>query len=773
MNFGATMLLAVLSGFAASLAAPWIYRIAHGATGWLLAVLPFGLMIYFGSFLAAIAAGEVFVFSYDWVPSLGIRLSFFIDGLSALFALLISGVGALVLIYSGGYLAGHPHEGRFYSYILMFMASMLGLVLADNVIALYVFWELTSISSYFLIGFEHNRDSARAAALQAVLVTGSGGLALLAGMLLLGHTGGSLEISTLLRNGELVRTEPLYLPILLLVLAGAFTKSAQVPFHFWLPAAMEAPTPVSAYLHSATMVKAGVYLLARLSPVLGGTELWLYTLSTAGAVTMVTGAYLALRQTDLKRILAYLTVSALGMLILFLGIGTTQAIAAAIVFLLAHALYKGALFLVAGIIDHETGTRDVNKLGGLRSAMPMTATAAVMAALSLAALPPTFGFVGKEMLLEASLAANEAGLIITIALVLASSIYVATAGIIAVQPFFGKKLPTPEQPHEAPLNLWLAPGLLALLGIVFAVMPSLVEDSLLRPAVEAIAREPVELDLALWHGLNAPLVLSALSLFCGLGLYAGRKPVLDVLTRLQITSTWGPQHWWSLLLAGLNALAQRQTRVLQSGYLRYYLLIVIGTTVATVALPLVGRGLSDLNVRWSDIHFYELALAILILLATLMATFTSSRLGAVAALGVVGYSIALIFILFGAPDLAMTQFLIETLMVILFVLVFYFLPRFAVLSPPRARLRDGLVALLAGGLMSVLVMIATSVQFQPPISDYFAENSVPLAHGRNIVNVILVDFRALDTLGEITVLAVAGVGVYALLKLRLAKDRDS
>jgi multicomponent Na+:H+ antiporter subunit A len=769
MNFGATMLLAVLSGFAASLAAPWIYRIAHGATGWLLAVLPFGLMIYFGSFLAAIAAGEVFVFSYDWVPSLGIRLSFFIDGLSALFALLISGVGALVLIYSGGYLAGHPHEGRFYSYILMFMASMLGLVLADNVIALYVFWELTSISSYFLIGFEHNRDSARAAALQAVLVTGSGGLALLAGMLLLGHTGGSLEISTLLRNGELVRTEPLYLPILLLVLAGAFTKSAQVPFHFWLPAAMEAPTPVSAYLHSATMVKAGVYLLARLSPVLGGTELWLYTLSTAGAVTMVTGAYLALRQTDLKRILAYLTVSALGMLILFLGIGTTQAIAAAIVFLLAHALYKGALFLVAGIIDHETGTRDVNKLGGLRSAMPMTATAAVMAALSLAALPPTFGFVGKEMLLEASLAANEAGLIITIALVLASSIYVATAGIIAVQPFFGKKLPTPEQPHEAPLNLWLAPGLLALLGIVFAVMPSLVEDSLLRPAVEAIAREPVELDLALWHGLNAPLVLSALSLFCGLGLYAGRKPVLDVLTRLQITSTWGPQHWWSLLLAGLNALAQRQTRVLQSGYLRYYLMIIIVTALALAGSKLfLGTGSPSFTPNF-DARFYEWVLAGLILLAALAAVVIRSRLGAVAALGVAGYGVALIFVFFGAPDLAMTQFMIETLTVILFVLVFYHLPRATILADRFGVARDAILALSLGGLITTIVLIGSGIQLYPKISEYFVESSLPLGHGRNVVNVILVDFRAFDTLGEITVLAVAGIGVYALLKLKLGK----
>ena len=763
------MLLAVLSGFAASLAAPWIYRIGHRATGGLLAVLPFGLMIYFGSFLTAVAAGEVFVFSYDWLPSLGIRLSFLLDGLSVLFALLISGIGALILVYSGGYLAGHPHLGRFYAYLLIFMASMLGLVLAENVIALYVFWELTSISSYFLIGFEHNRESARAAALQAVLVTGAGGLALLAGVLFLGQAGGSLEISTLLASGELVRGDSLYLPILLLVLAGAFTKSAQVPFHFWLPAAMEAPTPVSAYLHSATMVKAGVYLLARLSPVLGGTEAWLYSLSAVGAVTMITGAYLALRQTDLKRMLAYLTVSALGTLILFLGVGTNQAIAAAIVFLLAHALYKGALFLVAGIIDHETGTRDVNSLGGLRSAMPVTATAVVMAALSLAALPPTFGFIGKEMLLEASLKANQAGLIITIALVLASTIYVATAGIIAIRPFFGEQLQTPTPPHEAAPSLWVGPALLAVLGVVFALIPALVENSLLRPAVEAIAREPVELDLALWHGLNLPLVLSALSLLCGLAIYAARNPVFDFLTRLQITSPWGPQHWWSLLLAGLNALAQRQTRALQSGYLRYYLLIIIATTVGLAGGKLFG-GIDPRSITVNfDARLYEGVLAALILLAALAAVLFRSRLGAAAALGVVGYGVALIFVFFGAPDLAMTQFMIETLTVILFVLVFYHLPRFAVLSERLAITRDAILALSLGGLITTIVLIGSGIQLYPKISEYFVETSLPLGHGRNIVNVILVDFRAFDTLGEITVLAVAGIGVYALLKLKLGK----
>ncbi|MFB3140368.1 MAG: proton-conducting transporter membrane subunit, partial [Candidatus Acidiferrales bacterium] len=389
--------VAVLSGFVMALAAPWLHRIARSTSGWVLALFPLALTVYFAGQAGRVAAGEVLAVSIDWVPSLGIALSFYLDGLSLLFALLISGIGALVVVYAGGYLAGHAHLGRFYAFLLMFLASMLGLVLANNVITLFVFWELTSVSSYLLIGFEHEREAARQAALQALLVTGLGGLALLAGLLLLGQAGGSMELSELLTRGEAIQAHPFYAPILLLILAGAFTKSAQFPFHFWLPSAMEAPTPVSAYLHSATMVKAGIYLLARFNPVLGGTELWFYIVTAAGAATMLVGAYLAFQQSDLKRILAYSTMSALGMMVLLLGLGTELAVKAAIVSILVHALYKGALFLVAGAVEHETGTRDVDRLGGLRRAMPITAAAAALAALSMAGLPPLFGFIGKEM----------------------------------------------------------------------------------------------------------------------------------------------------------------------------------------------------------------------------------------------------------------------------------------------------------------------------------------------------------------------------------------
>jgi multicomponent Na+:H+ antiporter subunit A len=767
------MFFAVLSSFVASILAPWVHRFTGRLAGWLLALPPFGLTLYFTSFLPAIASGQVFIFAYNWAPSLGIAFSFLLDGFSLLFAILISAVGALIIIYSNGYLADHPQVGRFYLYILMFMGSMLGLVLADNLITLFLFWELTSISSYLLIGFDHEREEARAAALQALLVTSGGGLALLAGFLLLGHVGGSLEISALLKNGDMIRSHPLYAPIALLVMAGAFTKSAQVPFHFWLPGAMVAPTPVSAYLHSATMVKAGVYLLARLTPVLGGTEIWTTALTAAGAITMIAGAFLALRQTDLKLILAYLTVSALGILVLFIGLGTSEAIIAAVVFLLGHALYKGALFLVVGIVDHETGTRELRQLSGLRSAMPITATIAALAALSLAALPPAFGFIGKELLLQASLDAEAGAALLTIALVLASIVFVAAAGIIVFVPFFGKITDSAKRAHEPLPSLWLAPMLLAFFGILFGVMPSLVEGPLLRSAAQAILGESVALHLALWHGFNLPLTLSVVSLVCGAALYASRRQAQNAAMRLQVTSAWGPQHWYNHLLAGMNVLARRQTQLLQNGYLRVYLLIIVAATVALAVTKLFNAiGAVDLT-RDLDVRFYEWILAVLIPVGALTAIMSRSRLGAVAALGVVGYSVGLIFVLFSAPDLAMTQFMVETLTVILFVLVFYHLPRFTAFSPRLVLARDAATALAFGGLITVIVSIGSGIQIYPKISDYFVENSLPLAHGRNVVNTILVDFREFDTFGEITVLAVAGIGVYALLKSRPRKENRS
>jgi multicomponent Na+:H+ antiporter subunit A len=769
------MAVAILSGGVVALAAPGLHRLGRGATGWILAVLPLTLAIYFASCARQIATGEVFRESYAWAPSLGVQFSFYLDGLGLLFALIISGIGALVFVYAGGYMAGHRYLGRFYAFLMLFMSSMLGVVLADNILTMYVFWELTSLTSYLLIGFDHQREEARKAAWQALLVTSGGGLAMLAGLVLLGQAGGTMELSGLVSQGENIRHHPLYLPILLLILVGAFTKSAQFPFHFWLPAAMEAPTPVSAYLHSATMVKAGVYLLARLSPALGGTEAWWYSVTLGGMATVLCGGYLALYGTDLKRILAYSTISALGTLVMFLGVGSPHAVQAVTVFLLAHALYKGALFMVAGAVDHETGTRDADRLGGLRRAMPITATAAVLAALSLAAIAPLFGFIGKEMLLEAALESPAHRFLVPV-VVMAGALFVAVAAIVGYRVFFREFIPTPKPPHEAPPSLWLGPLLMAMAGLVLGLFPALASQWVLSSAMAAVLgwREPYEpLKLSLWHGLTPALALSAGSILLGVILYAGWNAVRWINARLDFLLRRGPAWWYDLTLEGLNRVALAQTRLLQSGYLRYYIIAILATAVGLVGYTLVRSVEISWRLAGPEIRFYEAALAGLLLLAALAAVRAQTRLAAVAALGVVGYTVALVFILFGAPDLAMTQFAIETLTVILFVLVLYRLPRYAVFSSRGVRIRDAVVALIAGSLITALVLAATQDATHAPISQYFAEHSVTEAHGRNIVNVILVDFRSFDTLGEITVLAVAAMGVYALLKLRLGNGEDA
>ncbi|MCC6176347.1 MAG: putative monovalent cation/H+ antiporter subunit A [Chloroflexi bacterium] len=764
------MTAAVLSGFGLAVLAPWVTR-ASPAAGWLLAILPAGLAIYFASLVGPVVAGQALVVGYPWAPSLGVNLSFQVDGLSLLFALLISGVGALILVYAGGYLAGHPQLGRFYATILAFMASMLGLVLADNLLLLFAFWELTSLTSYLLIGFEHERSGARRAALQALLVTGAGELAMLAGLLVLGQVGGSLELSDVLTRGEAIRSDGLYLAILLLVFAGAFTKSAQVPFHFWLPNAMEALTPVSAYLHSATMVKVGVYLLARLSPVLGGTPIWQIVVMTAGTATMLLGAWLAVRHTDLKRILAYTTLSSLGTLVMLLGVSTASAIAAALVYLPAHTLYKGGLFLVAGAIDHETGTRDVRILGGLRRTMPVVAVAGGLAALSMAGVPLLFGFLGKELTYGAALAA-PAGMVLVGLAVVANILLVAAAGLTGIGPFVGPKRTLPQEPHAPPVSLWLGPIALGIGGIVLGIAPAIGEP-LLSAAATRVAGRPVTVDLAIWHGLTIVLGLSGLTLAGGVAAYLSRTRLRQVAARMDLGPQVGPARGYDLGMAGLNAVARAQTRLLQNGSLHNYLVTILVATVGLVGFALASRGRIFGPFPWPGITVYEAGIGLLIVLAALAAVAARSRLAAVAALGVVGYGVSLIFLLYGAPDLGMTQVLIETLTVILFVLVLYFLPRFAIFSTGRTRARDAVIATVAGGLMTTLVLAASTVRFNPSIPRFYAEQSLPAGHGRNIVNVILVDFRALDTLGEITVLSLAALGVYALLKLRLAPGTPS
>jgi len=765
------MSLSLLSLILLALVAPALHRRLRGATGWVLALPVLGITAWFATLLPGIADGGVVMESTTWAPALGIDLAFRVDGWGLVFLLLIGGIGVLILIYAAGYFQGHRQEGRFYGFILLFMASMLGLVAADNLVLLFIFWELTSFSSYLLIGFDHEKPESRAAALQALLITGGGGLALLVGFLLMGQVSGSYSYSALLVNPDVLRDHTLYVPILLLVLAGAFTKSAQVPFHFWLPGAMTAPTPVSAYLHSATMVTAGIYLLGRFSPLLGGTDAWHYIVTSFGAVTMLTGALMALVQTDLKRLLAYSTVSALGTLTLLLGIGTALSIKAAAVFLIVHSLYKGALFMIAGAVDHEAGTRDVRALGGLFKVMPLTALAAGAAALSMSGFPPLLGFIGKELLYEANLAAPQAATLITVVGVAANVIMVAVAIMVGFRPFHGSPLLPVKTMHEPPLALWLGPLVLAALGLVAGLFPGLVDQPLVSAAASAIRARQTTVELKLWHGMNLVLLLSVFTLVAGVVVYALRHRLRAWAGWLAPVSRCGPQRCYELALRSLIATAAVQTRLLQHGYLRGYVLTVLVFAMALTGYGLVRFGAVPWREGFDNARPHEIAVGLLILAAALVTVRTRSRLAAVAALGVVGYSVALIYALYGAPDLAVTQIIVETLTLVLFVLVVVHLPAFSELSSPRRRRFDAVFAAVAGLVITLLVLKALHMESDERVTEYYAANALR-AQGRNVVNIILVDYRALDTLGEITVLAVAALGVYALLKLRPEKRKE-
>lgn len=753
------LLFSVLVLAGTGLTAPWLYpRVRHAA--WF-ALAPAAVAIWLAGRLATLPPGGAFVETAPWFAGLGAALDFRLDAFGGLMALLATGVGALIVVFASGYLQGHPALGRFLLHLFGFMAAMLGLVLADNVILLFVCWELTSLTSYLLIGFDHERAEARAKALQALLVTGAGGLALLAGLILLAQTAGSWRLSEIVATPNLAAA-PAYPTFTILILLGAGAKSAQVPLHFWLPNAMAAPTPVSAFLHSATMVKAGIFLLARLSPALDGTALWHGTLMIAGAVTLLTGAALGIVQTDLKRILAYTTLSVLGTLTLLIGVGTELALQSMIVLLLGHALYKAALFMCAGTVDHEAGTRDLARLGGLGRAMPFTATAAALAAFSSAGFPPFFGFIGKEYVYKTS-AAAEALAPALVGVALAANMVLLALGLKAGwHPFWSR--PQGDRPpaaHEGSPLLWAPPLALALAGLVLGLVPAWAASHLVGPAVAALAREPVELQLALWHGFNLPLLLSALTLVGGITLFARRRHFWRHADRVEAVR--GPAYAYEVGLAAVVAFAKRQTGALQSGALSRYVLIVIGATSALLAWKFLRFGGWPGPASFGRIELTPAVICGLIITGALAAAAARRRLSALLALGLVGLGVALLFLHYGAPDLAITQVMVEALTVVLLLLV---VDRLPAIRPERDRprlVRDGAVAAVFGGLVGLIALSATQLQIAPSIASTLSAWSYPEAHGRNVVNVILVDFRALDTLGEIAVLAIAGLGVAALL----------
>ena len=744
-------------------------RTYGGPAGWISVAIPAALFAYFLQFVPVIAAGTPVVVGFDWVASLDIRLSVLIDGLSLTFALLISGIGTLVTLYSTKYLGEHPEYPRFVLYLMMFMIGMLGLVLADNLIALFVFWEITTISSYLLIGFTSNEAKSRRSALQALLVTGTGGLALLAGMILLGNVAGSFELSVILAQGDMIREHPLYLPILILFLAGAFTKSAQFPFHFWLPNAMAAPTPVSAYLHSATMVKAGVYLMARVNPALGETDVWFWTLIIAGGFTTVFASILAIRQTDIKQVLAYTTLMALGALTLFIGVGTADAIKAMMIFLVVHSLYKAALFLMIGIVDHETGTREAEVLRGLGRKMPLTFLGGAIAAISMAGIPPLFGFIGKEFLYKAGLELDTAMIWVTGTIFAASVLMFAAAGISVLRPFTGPLADTPRPAHEGPWAMWICPLILGVFSLGFGLFPDTAEAWLIAPGTWAVYGDyGYEVDIYLFREVNAAFVLSLVTFAAGAVVYAFHRPLRDWLGRVFEANPIKFDPGWDRVLDGLKALAGWQTRLLQSGVLQKYIFVIFLTFAvgvgATIYLKDALQISVDLRAEYDALSFKVWAVLIFITAGALLTAYTQSRMAAVAALGVVGIGVALIFIMFSAPDVAITQLLVETLVVVLVAVAMLKLPHLGLTKDRGRRPLHAALALTVGTLTTLVLFAVLQSDLDRRLTDYFEIASWPEAFGRNIVNVILVDFRALDTFGEIAVVVIAALAAYALLR---------
>jgi len=746
---------------------------AGGRSSPFVAVIPLQLFIAFCVLLPEIAAGEIVLEVHRWIPSLGIEAAFRLDGLSLTFALLISGIGSAVFLYASSYLRKAPRLARFYTALTLFMASMLGAVLADDLVLLVVFWELTSLTSFLLIGYSPEEAESRRSAQQGFLVTVAGGLAMLAGVILLGSVAGTFSITQILDRGDVVAAHPLAPAIIVLIAAGAFAKSAQAPLHSWLANAMVAPTPVSAYLHSATMVKLGVYLLARFDPVFSDHALWIALLTGFGAATMLTGSVLAMRETDLKRVLAYSTIVSLGTLTMLIGIPGELAAVAVVTFLIVHALYKACLFLVAGIIDHETGTRDSSVLGGMRHFMPVTATVALLGGLSMAGLPPFIGFAAKELVYETGLGVS-AGWVLVVAALLANATMVVVAGIVAVRCFSGDLTATPKTPHDPGFAMLAGPIVLAALGLLFGLAPWLVGDGLIVPAASAIAGQPIAYSLSLWHGFTPMLALSVLTLALGIFAYLRWDGLRSILSGIRQIDLWGPDRGYDRVMDGLQRLALWQTGLIQPGSMRVYvgrLLAVIALAAGATLLLRGGFAMPSFAGSFAP----ELALVILLVVSVLAVARARNFVTGIVAAGMVGFIVALVYLFQGAPDLAFTQFSVEALAIIIFLAIVGRLPfREEDYRTRPERLRDMGVAAGIGVAATLVFLSVLSQPFDPRLSDYFRQTSVPEAHGHNLVNVIIVDFRALDTLGEITVLGLAAIAAAAVitgLRRRAKEDR--
>ncbi|MEM9105312.1 MAG: putative monovalent cation/H+ antiporter subunit A [Pseudomonadota bacterium] len=764
-----TTFFVLLLPFVAAIFAPAFTRLFKQNAPWFIAIVPAAIFWHFCTFLPDIGNGQVVTGGYQWIPSYNVNFSWLIDGLSLTFALLISGIGTLIVLYSGGYLKNHPQLGRFLCFILLFMGSMLGLVTSDSFLMFFVFWELTSITSFLLIGFDHKREASRRAALQALVVTGGGGLFLLAGLLLIWNVTGISELSLLLRTGADLAGSPFYVAIFILVLGGAFTKSAQFPLHFWLPNAMEAPTPVSAYLHSATMVKAGVYLLMRLNPVMGDTVLWETVLPLFGGATLLVGTLLAVRQTDMKLMLAYTTVSSLGLLVMLTGFGSEKAIAAAVLYLVAHSLFKGALFMVAGAIDHEAGSRDITKVSGLMSSMPIIFAAAITSAVSMAGLPPFVGFLAKEEIYYALWQVSAWPLLLTVVAIVGNALMFVIGFAVALKPFLGQTKAPSGHPHDGPVLLWLGPAVLAICSLVTALFSEVTHRYISIPMSSAVAGGSVDVYISLIPHLGIALLLSAVTVGLGIVFYRNLEALRAGMAQLLETIGWGPDKGFDQLIRGTVRLSFWLTTIVQPGRLDAYMKATFVLLAFAIIVPMIMFDELPAMPQLPDqISFYETSIMAIAAVGLVAVLYAKDRLTAIVSLGIQGFAVALIFMLFGAPDLSFTQFMVETLSVVILALVMTRLKLTpADRRPPMRTAIDLLISLVCATGFVLLLLKVTQLPFDTRLSDFFTQYSLSIAKGANIVNVILVDFRGTDTWGEIAVVMVAGLAILSLIRIRL------
>jgi len=771
--------LLALPFLAAALLALLRHR-SRAAAAWVAGAAPLLGLAVLGWLTPSVLQGWIVRGEHAWIPHIGLDFDLRLDGLAWMFAGLVLAIGALVVLYAHYYLSARDSAVRFFSYLLLFMGSMLGVVLAGNLLLLLVFWELTSISSFLLIGFWTHRQDAREGARMALAITGGGGLALLGGVLLIGRIVGSYDLDALLASGELIRNSELYPWALGLVLAGVFTKSAQFPLHFWLPHAMAAPTPVSAYLHSATMVKAGVFLLARLHPALAGSDLFFYVVSGIGAATLLLGAWFAIFQHDLKGLLAYSTISHLGLITLLFGLSTPMAVVAGVFHILNHATFKASLFMAAGIIDHETGTRDIRRLGNLRKAMPMTSALAVIASLAMAGIPLLNGFLSKEMFFTEALEIRGHGYMrlgIAVAALLYGIFGVAYSLRFVYETFFGKgPRNLDREPHEPPRWMKIPVEVLVVLCIAVGVFPAWTIAPVLHAGAGAILGAAMPgYSLAVWHGLNVPLLMSLCGIVGGIALYFGLRRLFDLHAIVRGSLGRNVFRW---NMEALYALANRfTTRIANGSVQRSMLLLVLAALFAGAAPFVDSLGGGDLPALRAPSSMPLLGWFLWLVMVACTAwtiRLYRQRLLALLVVGGIGLMVSMAFVFLSAPDLALTQLLVEMVSLALLLLGLHYLPpRSPPERRPARRYRDIVVAAAAGLGVAVLAYAMMTRDPSPDAASVeMLARSLPEAYGRNVVNVILVDFRGFDTFGEITVFGVAALIVHALLRrARMAPEK--